>query len=86
MTNNTDNLTTNMEFKTKRRFSFVVINIFMFLGGIEYGNLIFFIKSSEILVKKLKCPRKSEKYLVNTKYENYERQLPTYVNLLHTYN
>jgi len=37
MTNNTDNLTTNMEFKTKRRFSFVVINIFMFLGGIEYA-------------------------------------------------
>ena len=27
-----------MEFKTKRRFSFVVINIFMFLGGIEYGK------------------------------------------------
>ena len=27
-----------MEFKTKRRFSFVVINIFMFFGGIEYGK------------------------------------------------
>ena len=29
-----------MEFKTKRRSSFIVINIFMFLGGIEYGKLV----------------------------------------------
>ena len=27
-----------MEFKIKRRSSFIVINIFMFLGGIEYGK------------------------------------------------
>ena len=77
MTNNSDNLTTNMEFKTKRRFSFVVINIFMFLGGIEYGKLFFFYKIFRNSGYEIKMPRKSEKYPVNTKYENNETQLPT---------